>query len=183
MRKVQYSDQWGEFVEYKRYRGRKGRFVTAKYGRRATREGKLRIVEEIEQWRIVSGKRTERILRATPSQVIKTTYPLSGPDHDGNIADMIENTNIFTQISKAETALINIRGRDQNGNVVRLQSQIKVGEHNQAQQLTWAVRQLLADDGYRTQYVLSIIRIQKVRNQAKKLEPLENLQITITLNA
>jgi hypothetical protein len=180
MRKVQFSDQWGEFVEYKRYRGRNGRFITAKYAKRWL--SRRRITEEVEQWRIVGGRRTEMIMRFTPSQIIKSTYPISDSDHDGNIADMIEQTNIFSQVSKAYTAFINIRGYDEEGKEIRLQSEITFGESNQHQQLTWAVRELLAGEGYRTQYALSIVKIQKVRNQVKKLEPLSNLKITVTLN-
>jgi hypothetical protein len=181
MKKTLYSDEWGEIREYTRYRGKKGRFISEKYARRQLKVGGRRIVVEVEQWRIVEKKRTERILRSTPSLLMKETYPGSVADNEGKIYESLEQMNVFTQISKAQTALINIRGTDQDGRSIRLQSEINIGDRNQAQQLTFAVRELMANEGYRTNYNLAVVRQQKARNRAKQLTPLIDTQFAITL--
>jgi len=120
-------------------------------------------------------------MRSTPSVLMKETYPGSVADNEGNIYNSLEQMNVFTQISKAQTALVNIRGQDQDGRMVRFQSEINLGDRNQAQQLTWAVREILENEGYRTNYNLSIVKTHKARNRVRKLEPLIDMQIAVTL--
>lgn len=177
--KTLYIAEWGEVHEIVRYRGVRGHYVSVAYARRWL--GKRRISEEIEQWLIIDGKRSQKIMRSTPSMLMKTTYPGSVADNEGNIYASLENTNLFTQVSRANRALINIRGLDGSGNLVRLQGEITFGDSNQDEQLTMAVKQLMANEGYRTNYSLQIVRSPKVRRASAKLEPLTETQFTVTL--
>lgn len=181
MRRVVYSDQWGEIVEVTRYRGKRGQFVSDRYGKRAAKERKPWIKSETRQWKIAEGKRGEPITVRTPDVLMKTTYPGSLADNEGDIYRTLEDTNLFTQVAKAQTALINIRGRDEEGRLVRLESEINVGRQNEDQQLTWAVRMLMAENGYRANYNLQVIRVASIRRRVAKLIPLVDVQIAITL--
>ncbi len=189
MRKKIYSDVWGEIVEYTKYRGRKGRFVSYKYGRR--NRDKPGITEETEQWKIVEGKRTERISYTSPKKVIKTGYPGLFADTDGNIYDALRITNILSQIHTAREAIINIKGITEDGKTIRLQSSIKVGQRNQDEQLAIGVRELIREEGYRTdfnfdQYELKVIREKegnKGVRQAISADRLFDIQISVTLRS
>ncbi len=179
MKRILYKDEFQEIREITRYRGRKGRFVTEKYAKRWL--GKRYIKVEKEQWRLTAGVRPIRVQRVTPDVIEKRTYPGAVADNEGNIYATLEQTNVFTEISKVDRVLINIRGVDRDGNMVRLQSEKTIGRGHEDEQLMMAVKELMAGEGYRTNYNLSIVRIAKVRRESAKLEPLIDTEFTITL--
>jgi hypothetical protein len=186
VKKSIYSDQWGEIIEYTRYRGKGGRFVTEKYGR--SKKGKVSpyLKVEREQWRIVEKRRTEKISVQTPDRVLKTTFPGGFAEHEGNIYKTLEDTNIFTQVSKAEKAFFNIRGIDEKGRLVRLQGEITVGDRNQDKQLAVAVSAIINEEGYR---IDELYRPDESRNiharyfkkDWKKNELIRDISVTVTL--
>lgn len=183
MKKIVYSDRWGQIVEYTRYRdtrpGKQGRFVSAKQAKRLR---KYKAVPEVSQYRYADGHRYEPIQITRPHQQIKSTYPGAVIDYEGSIYEMVRDTNLFTQISKAETAFVNIRGY-YGGEEVRIQGDFKLGERHQAEQLTMFIKQLLADHGFRTQYNLKLVQMSgKARREAAKLEELDDIQITTTIS-
>lgn len=183
MKKIIYSDRWGQILEITRYRdtrpGKRGRFVAAKSVKRLKKHPPN---EEIQQYRYAQGERYEPINITRPSIQIKSTYPGSVIDYQGNIWEMIRDTNIFTQISKASRALINVRGYGPDGREIKMQGEVELGERHQAEQLTMAAKELLASYGYRTQYNLELIRMSgKARREALRMNELEDTQFTITI--
>lgn len=149
MKKLIYSDEWGEVRETIRYRGKKGRFISDKYGRRAKKQGKPYIKEIVEQWRIANGKRIARIMYASPDLIEKTTHPGAVADADGHIYDAIRTTNIFTEIHKANSAQFWIRGYNRQGEYIQLHGQVeRFGKHNQTLQLVMAIESVLEEEGY-----------------------------------
>jgi len=189
MKKIIYSDEWGYIVEYTRFRGKRGRYVSDAYGKRL-RKGTW-IKEETSQWRLSGGKvvkgklrggkRVAKIMVSTPSVLMKQTYPGAVADADGMIFEAIRSTNLFTEVHKAQRALINIRGVNEQGEEVKIQSEITIGSRHQSEQLAYAVREMLAGEGYRTNYSLSVVKSQKLLRKVKKLDPLIDMQFTVTL--
>ncbi len=181
MKKIIFSDKWGQIVEYVRYRGKHGQFVTDKYGKRAIKT-KDYITSNTEQWRISGGKRIAKIYMQRPNLLMKTTYPGAVGDYNGHIWDSIRSTNLFTEIHKAERALIHVTGQNQRGERVRMQSELEVGSRHQSEQLAFAIRTMLENEGYRTNYDLKLIKMsERVRRKARKLDPLLDVQFTVTL--
>jgi hypothetical protein len=185
MKKIIYSDEWGQIIEYTRYRGKGGRFVSDKYGRRRAKVSST-IKTEIEQWRVSEGRRTEKISVLTPDRIMKVTFPGGLADHDYDIYETLRDTNIFTQVSKAQTALINIRGYDKNGNLVRLQDEIKVGEHNQDKQLAVAVSAIINESDYKIEEMYQPdesrnIHARYYKKDFKEFSLLQDVSINVTL--
>jgi hypothetical protein len=184
-KKIIYSDQWGEIAEYTNYRdtrpGKKGRYVSAKIIKRLK---KHKPEKEVIQYRSVNGKRVGvPIYKRLPSKkVLKTTAPGAFENNEGLIYDSLKDTNLFTEVSRAERGLINIRGISEDGETVRLQADFIFGDKNRDLQLTYQIRMLLAKAGYRTQYNIEIVKCSgKTRNISRKLIPVNNLQVTVTL--
>jgi hypothetical protein len=188
-KKVIYSDQWGEVVELTRFRdqrpGKKGRFVSAKSAARIKRYPPER---EVRQYRAVRrGKMWVRmgepIERRERHTFMKTTYPGSVADYEGNIYDSLRQTNILTRVGRASRFLVNIRGRTEAGEEVRLQTDIRTfGDHNQSEQLVIAIQRFLASQGFRTQYNIDLVQFKWTsRAHARRLTPLVGTQFTVTL--
>lgn len=182
MKTTRYSDKWGKIIEITRYRdtrpGKRGRFVKASSVKRFKKYAPTR---EVLQYREVDGKRSTPIKIETPKKVIKSTYPGSPVDYQGAIYEMLEDTNLFTQIHAYSTAFINIRGFV-DGREIKIQGEMEIGAHKQAEQLTMFTRELLASYGLRTQYNLQVIQMtSKARREASRLNQIENMVITVTL--
>lgn len=180
MKKTLYSDQWGEVVEYTRYRGKGGRFVTTKYGR--SKRAPAYIKKEVEQWRISEGRITEKILVESPDRIMKKTFPGAVADNENDIWESLRSTNIFTQISKASKAIFNVRGINRRGQEVKFQGEITLGEHNEDQQLAMAINEVLLDNNYGEENYYGIMKAG-VRGRATKKARLGliDTQITVTL--
>jgi len=181
MKKTIFKDEWGEITEYTRFRGKGGRFVSDKWGKRALKKKKPWIKKETVQWRSRKGKRTEKISIQTPDVVMKKTYPGGIDSVEGDIYEALRNTNIFTQVARAQTAHINIRGQREDGRYIRLQGEITIGGKNQDMQLMMAVKEIMASAGYRTYYSLQVVKSPKLRRQVAKLQPLMDTTFTVTL--
>jgi len=182
MKKTRYIDKWGKIIEITRYRdtrpGKRGRFVKSSSVKKFKRYPPTK---EVMQYREVDGKRSTPIRIERPSTVIKSTYPGSPVDYQGGIFEMLEDTNLFTQIHNFSTAFVNIKGwiGDQE---IRLQGETELGDNNQAEQLTMFIKELLAGEGMRTQYSLTLIKMSsKARKAASKLDEVEFMEITVTL--
>jgi hypothetical protein len=177
-----YADKWGKIIEITRYRdtrpGKRGRFVKASSVKKFKRWLPKR---EVELYREVGGKRSTPIKIERPSTIIKSTYPGSPEDYDGNIFEMLEDTNLFTAIHSFSTAFVNIRGWI-GTQEIKIQGEFELGEHNQAEQLTMYVKELLASYNMRTQYDLKVIKMSsKSRRAASQLDEVEDMTITVTL--
>lgn len=191
MKKIAYSDEWGSIVEYTRYRGKGGRYISDKWGKRAEKLEKYWVKKETEQWRVSEGRRTEKISVFTPDRLMKTTFPGGLADHDYDIYETLRDTNVFTQVSKARQALINIRGLDENGKVVRLQGEIVVGDSHQDQQLAYAINAIVLEADYRISEIYSDYmpyrRTAKkdvyvyTKKQFREHELLRDISVSVTL--
>ena len=187
MKKTIHHADWGEVVQYTRYRGKGGRFVSEKWGRRIVKERRRYAKEETEEWILREGRRFEKISVQTSERVMKTTMPYALMDAEEHIYDALRSTNLFTQVSQARTAIINIRGRNRVGDLVRMQGEITLGEKNQDMQLTFAIEKMLEDEGYgdpdyyNTSASLRLhVRGRKTRRPKIKLT---DTQFTVTLLA
>lgn len=180
-KKVIHSDQWGEVVEYTRYRGKGGRFVSAKYGRSKRAPAYIKV--EREQWRISEGRPVEKISVQSPDRILKQTYPGAVADNENDIWESLRSTNVFTQISKASKALFNVRGINRRGQEVRLQGEITLGESNQDQQLAMAINEVLRESNYGEEnyYGLMKAAVTGRRTKRKPKLGLIDTQITVTL--
>jgi hypothetical protein len=182
MKKTLYSDEWGEIREYTRFRGKGGRFVTAKYGRSKKGQASPYLKTEKEQWRISEGHRTERITIQSPDRVMKSTYPGAVADNENDIWESLRSTNVFTQIGKAATAIFNVRGINRRGQEVRLQGEITLGEHNQDQQLAMAINEVLRDNNYGEENYYGLMKARvRGRTTRRSKTGLTDTQISVTL--
>ena len=182
MKKTIYLDEWGEIVEYTRYRGKGGRFVSAKYGRSKKGASSPYLKIEKEQWRVSEGRRTEKIAIQSVDRIMKTTYPGSVADNENDIWESLRSTNIFTQISKAKKVLFNVRGINRRGQEVRLQGEITLGEHNQDQQLAMAINEVLQENNYGEENYYGLMKAKiKGRSTRQPKIGLSDTQITVTL--
>ncbi len=184
MKKTVYSDQWGEIREYTRYRGKGGRFVSDKWGRAQKHRDYMK--EEVVQWRVVEGRRTEKITVHTPDRVLKTTFPGGLADNDYDMYKALRDTNILTQVSKAREAFFNIRGIDENGRLVRLQGDMKVGDRHSDKQLAVAVSAVINEEGYRINELYSPdesrnIHVRYRRKEWESNEVLRDVTVSVTL--
>jgi len=176
------SGKWGKIIEITRYRdtrpGKRGRFVKAS----SVKKFKRWIpTKEVMQYHEVDGKRSTPIKIERPSTIIKSTYPGSPIDYQGGIFDMLEDTNLFTQIHRFSNAFVNIRGWIGN-DPINIQGDVELGEGNETLQLTMFIKELLAGYGMRTQYNLNLIKMtSKARRNASQLDEVENMIITVTL--
>lgn len=184
MKRIKHSRDWGEIIEYTRYRGKGGHFISDKWGKTLQRRGSDYLKIERSEWLYQKGRRVERITVESPDRVVKTTSPFAVADAEGDIYKTLQSTNIFTQISSASKALINIRGRNRQGEVVRLQGEIVVGEKNQDQQLAMAVNAILDENGYgeRNYYDLMRLSVRGRRSRRQNIK-LTDTVFTITLLA
>lgn len=176
-KRVIFSDEWGEIVEYKRYRSSKtGRLL------KDNTRARFKRVETV-QYRYVGGKRFgDPISKLTRGEVIKTTAPGRVADNEGGIWESLRDTNIFTQVHKAESALINIRGQLPNGELFRHQFPVTFGNKNQAEQLTIAIYWELASFNLRTNYNIEQVRFKYTSpRDARRRDPLIDLQISVSL--
>lgn len=187
MKKIIHSADWGDIVQYTRYRGKGGRYVSEAWGKKIIKERRRYAKEEIEEWIMKGGTRFEKINFQSPDRVMKTTAPFAVEDAEQHIYDALRSTNLFTQVGQARTALINIRGRNREGDLVRMQGEITLGEKNQDMQLTMAVEKMLEDEGYgdpdyyNTSASLRLhVRGRKTRKPKTKLT---DMQFTVTLSA
>ena len=182
MKTTRYSDRWGIIIEITRYRdtrpGKRGRFVKASSVKKFKRWIPKR---EVEQYREVDGRRSTPIRIERAGTVIKSTHPGSPIVYQGGIFEMLEDTNVFTQIHAFRTAFVNIRGWI-GQQEVKLQGEMEIGEHHQAEQLTMFIKELLASYNMRTQYNLKLIKMSsRSRRAASQLDEVEDMTITVTL--
>ena len=177
-KRVFYKDEWGEIIEYKRYRSTK----TGRLLKDNTRSRFKRV--ETVQYRYVDGRRFgEPVEKLTRGEVIKTTAPGRFADNEGGIWESLRDTNVFTQVHKAESAFVNIRGRLPNGELFRHQFPVTFGEKNQAEQLTLSIYWELASYNLRTNYNIEHVRFKYTSpRDARRRQPLTDLQISVTLN-
>ncbi len=186
MKKTIYSDRWGEIREYTRFRGKGGRFITEKYGKSKRGKTSPYLKVETEQWRIVEDRLSERVSVLSPDRVLKTTFPGGLADNDYDIYNTLRDTNIFTQVSKAEKAFINIRAIDEKGQTVRLQGEIEVGDRNSDKQLAVAVAAIITEEGYRIDEIYRPDESRNIHARYKRKEWEENTllrdaTVTVTL--
>jgi hypothetical protein len=185
MKKLLFSDEWGQIIEYKRYRdSRTGRLLKDK-----TRvKQRFKRVETV-QYRYVGGKRYgSPIYKLTNTQVIKKTFPGGVSDNNGLISESLRDTNILTQVHKAKYALVNIRARKLDGDIWRHQFRVpgenreSFGAQNQAEELIVAIYWELASEGFRTNYNIDLVKFKWTRpRDARKRKPLTDMQISVTL--
>lgn len=179
-KKITFSDEWGQIIRYIRYRdSRTGRLLKDK-----TRvPPKFKRVETVE-YRYVDGKRFgEPIYKLTKKETRKTTIPGGIADNDGSIKESLRDTNIFTEVHKARSALINIRGMLPNGETWRHQFSVdKFGDQNQSEQLVNAIYWELASFNLRTNYNIDHVRFKYTSpRDARRRDPLKAMQISVTL--
>lgn len=179
-KKIRFSDEWGQIVEYKRYRdSRTGKFLKD----RTRVAAKFKRAETI-QYRYVGGKRFgEPVYKLTGKEIRKTTLPGGVMDNEGSIKESLRDTNIFTQVHRAKSALIHIRGLLPNGDMWRHQFVVKkFGDQNQSEQLVNAIYWGLASFGLRTNYNIEQVRFHWTKpRDARKREPLRAMQISVSL--
>jgi hypothetical protein len=183
MKHTKFSDEWGEIVEYVRFRGKRGQYISDKWGRTLERRDSPYVKRETRQWLIDDrGRKLEEILVESPDRVMKTTSPFAVADAEGDIYEALRSTNIMRQISQATTALINIRGINRRGERVRLQGEITVGDKNADQQLAMAVNAILQDNGYGEENYYDLMRLRRAgrRTRTQNIK-LSETQITVTL--
>lgn len=184
--KIIYSDGYGSITESRLYRGAKGRFVSAKYGRRAIKAGNQRVYEIIEQWRLdAQGKRLARVLYSSPDTIEKATMPGAVADSDGQIYDALRTTNLLTQIHKAGSAKFVITGFNNRGEYVSFQGEVEsFGKTHQSEQLVYAIENVLENNGYGDPeyYTKSGNLIKYIRGRGGKVRVKTGLQdVTITV--
>lgn len=175
-KKLVYSDEWGQIVEYKKYRGKNGRFLKDKS------RAKIKHLE-IVQYRILNGKRFgSPIYARRRGSLIKTTWPGLIQEENGSIKESLRATNILTEVDRASRALVNIRGQLPDGSMWRHQFEKELGEGHESEQLINAIYWELASFGLRMNYNINLVRfIHTSPRDARKRAPLKIPEISVQL--
>ena len=188
MKKIIYSDKWGKILEVTRYRdtrrGKKGRFVSDRNAKRLLK-GRPAVHPRIEtaQYRIPAGEtkpdyEAPHVVFRPPNYLMKSTFPEAEIDYQGNIFDMIEATNFFTQIGRGAWVSYQIRAWDDDKEKwVYGRGKIKLGPRHQAEQLTWAIAETIDN----MQYEVSIQWDKSSKVRDATITGLTDITITTAL--